>query len=197
VFIKLTELFASAVETGFEGDYADTGGVGHFLLAPPFLRKGDEGAVFGFEFGEGVPEGVELLAVHRRRRLGDFEMLFLFERGKKTLPALTAEMIDAGIARHPEEPGFELGGLIETWERAYHFNEDNLGKIFDGITATGDRIDKTRDAMLISDDERALRVFAALLRLPDQVRQRRRFYDIHARAFSMTRMTREVSRSCA
>ena len=52
----MTKLFAGAVKAGFEGDDADAGGVGHFLLAAAFLGKGDEGAVGGFEFGEGVAE---------------------------------------------------------------------------------------------------------------------------------------------
>ena len=179
----LAELFAGAVEAGFEGDNADAGGVGHFLLAAAFLGKGDEGAIGGFEFGEGVAEGVEFLAIHGRRGFGDFEVFFLFERGKKALPALAADVIDAGVAGHTEEPGFELGGLIETWERADHFDENNLGEIFDGITAAGDRVDETGDAILIGDDECALRVLAALLRLTDEVRQCRRFGDVHARAF--------------
>lgn len=92
-------------------------------------------------------------------------------------------MIDAGITRHAEEPGFELGGLVETWERADHFDEDDLCEVFDRITAAGDRVDETGDAILIGDDQRTLRVFAALLRLPDEVRQRRRFGVVHARAF--------------
>jgi hypothetical protein len=192
----LAELFASAVKTSLESDYADASGVSHFLLASAFLRKGDECPVFGFEFGQCVTEGVELFAIDRGRGFGDFEVFLLFERGKQTLPTLTTKVVDAGIARHAEEPGFKLGRLIETWEGAYHFNEDNLGKIFDSITSSRDGINKPRNAMLISDDEGALRVLAALLRLTDKVRQCRRFYDIHAGAFSLTRMTREVPGSC-
>lgn len=75
----LTKLFAGAVEAGFEGDDADAVDIGHFLLGAAFLGKGDESAVGGFEFGEGVAEGVELLAVDGRRGFGDLEMFFLFE----------------------------------------------------------------------------------------------------------------------
>ena len=163
----LAKLFAGAVEAGFEGDDADAGGVGHLLLAAAFLGEGDEGAVFGFEFGQGVAEGVELLGIDGRGGLGDFEMFFLFEGGKEALPALAAEVVDAGVAGHAEEPGFELGGLVETGERAYHFYEDNLGEIFDGVATTGDGVDEAGDAILIGDDEGALRVLAALLRQPD------------------------------
>jgi hypothetical protein len=193
----LAELFAGAVEAGFEGDNADAGGVGHFLLAAAFLGKGDEGAIGGFQFGESMAKGVEFFTAHGRGGFGNFEVFLRIERGKESLPALAAEVIDAGVTSHAKQPRLKLGGLVETWKRADHFDENGLGEIFDGITASGDGIDETGDAILIGDNQGALRVLAALLRLTDYVRQRRRFGNVHARAFGLTGMTKEVPESCA
>ena len=184
MFIKLTELFAGAVESGFEGDDADAKGVGHLLLAAAFLCQGDERAILGFEFGQSVPERIEFFAVDGGGRLGNFGVFFLLERGEQPLPALAAQMIDAGVASHPEEPGFELSGLIETWKRADHFDENDLGEIFDAIAASRDGVDEAGYAVLVGDDESALRVLVALLRLLDELQQGGRFDVVHARAFS-------------
>lgn len=138
VFIVLVELFVGVVEVGFEGDNVDVGGVGYFLLVVVFLGKGDEGVIGGFEFGEGVVEGVEFFVIYGCRGFGDFEVFFLFEWGKKVLLVLVVDVIDVGVVCYMEELGFELGGLIEMWECVDYFDENNLGEIFDGIIVVGD-----------------------------------------------------------
>ena len=81
-------------------------------MASALLDKGEERPVLGPDLGKGVAEGVELLAVDRT--LGFGQVLVLGGEGSEYPSQLLAtQVVDAGVAGEPKEPGFELLGRLE------------------------------------------------------------------------------------
>ena len=105
----------------------------------------------------------------------------LFSERKENTPKLLApKMIDAGVAREPEEPGLKLGRRLEPVNRPHHLDEDLLGQVLDGIAATGDGIDKPRHPVLVADDELALSGFVSPLSSANEITEGGRRSVIHA-----------------
>jgi hypothetical protein len=171
--VVFAKVFPGAVQTGLHR--RNTGGkdFGNLGVAAAFLHQGEQRAILWTKLREGVTQSVEFLRVHCAGRFGN--VLVLQAEGQKD-PAqlLPAELINAGIARKPEEPRFKLGGSLEAIERTNHFYEHLLGKIFNIIRPAGHGIDKTSHAVLIADDELVLGGVIALLSPPDQISQRSR-----------------------
>lgn len=49
---------------------------GNFSVAAAFLHQGQQGTILWPQLSKGMPEGIQLLRVHRARRLRDIFMLF-------------------------------------------------------------------------------------------------------------------------
>jgi len=134
----------------------------HFDLTAAFLSKREQGAIFGRELLQGMLQSVEFLGIDRSRRLGNILML-LAERREDPPQFLPPEMIDAGIARHPEEPRLELRRILQSPDRANHLDEHLLREVFDRIAPARNRENETRDSPLIAHDQRMLRRFLSTL----------------------------------
>lgn len=99
----LAKMFTGAVEASFHRGDAGIESFGDFGVAAAFLDQCEQRTILGPKLREGVPESIELLGIDRAGRLGNVFVLFT-KREKDAPQFLTAELIDAGIARQPEEP---------------------------------------------------------------------------------------------
>jgi hypothetical protein len=168
--IILSELLAGAVQAGLYRGDGDGKGIGDLGMAATLLDQGEEGAILGPKLGEGMAEGIELLGVDRARRFGD--IFVLRGKGHEDAPQLLPpEVVDAGVARQPEEPRLELGRGLEAVEGANHLDKYLLRNIFHRIAPVGDGIDKACNAVLIIDDKLALCRFVAFLGSADKFDQ--------------------------
>jgi len=169
----LTKVFAGAVQAGFHGGDAGIECLGDLGVTAAFLHEREEGAVLRTQLRERVAEGIEFLGVDRAGRLGDVFML-VSERQKNATEFLAAELVDARVAREPEEPRFELRGRLQAVEGPDHLDEDLLRQILHVIAASGHGVNEAGDPVLVGDNELALSGFVALLSPADKVGQRGR-----------------------
>lgn len=143
---------------------------GDFRMAAAFLDQRQQCAILRPELREGMAEGIQLLRIHRTRRLGDVFMLF--PKGEKDAPQLLpAELVDAGIARQTEEPGLKLRRRLETVQSADHLDKYLLGQVFDIIAPARHGIDEASHPMLVTDNELPLGDFVAFLSPAHEVGQ--------------------------
>lgn len=166
----LAEMFTRTVQASLHR--GNTGGksFGNLGMAAAFLNEGEQSAILRAELGKGVAERIELLGVDRAGGFRDVFVL-LTERQENATEFLAAQLVDAGIAREPEEPRFKLRGLMQTVDRTGHLDENLLGKIFDVVTAGSHGIHEAGDAMLVVDNKLTQRDFVASLRPTNKVRQ--------------------------
>jgi hypothetical protein len=179
VFINFAELFARAVQAGFDGSDRGAGDGRHLGLTAAFLCEREKDAVFGLQLLQGVVEGVQLGGINRGAGFG-YGFVFGLNWGEESPPFFTAEVINATVACEAEKPGFKVFGIVEPVERPKHFDENDLGNILNGVAAARDGIDKAGHPLLVADDERALGVIATLLGLAYDVGQNGRVGIVHA-----------------
>ena len=150
-----------------------------FGMTATLLDKGEEGTVLRAELGKGVAQGVEFLGVDGARGLGD--VLVLGREGQEdAAELLTAQLVDAGVAREAEEPRLELRGRLQAVDGPHHLDEDLLGEVLDLVAAVGDREHEPGDAVLVRDDELMQRGLLAALRAANQLGEVCRGGFIHA-----------------
>jgi len=142
-------------------------------MAAAFLHKGQQRPVLGPQLGERVAKGIEFLRIYRA---GGFRDVFVLVAKRQENPPqlLPAELVDAGIARQAEKPRLELGRGLEAVQGPDHLDEHLLRQVFDVIASAGHGVNKSRDPVLVCDNELALGVFVALLSPPHEVGQRSR-----------------------
>jgi hypothetical protein len=121
-----------------------------------------------------MPERIQFLGIDGTGRLGDIFVLFS-ERQENPAQLLAAELIDAGIAREPEQPGLELRRGLEPVDRPDHLDENLLGQVLHVIASSGHGVHEACHAMLIADNELTLGSFVALLSPAHEVGQRGRW----------------------
>jgi hypothetical protein len=176
--VVLAKLFSGPVQTGFHRGHAGIQRLGDFGMAAAFLNQGQEGAIVGPQLVQGVAEGVELLGIDGAGRLG--HILVFRGKGKEDPPQLlAAEMVDAGVAGQPEQPGLELSGSLQPLQGPDHLDKNELGQILDRIAATRNGINKARDPVLVANDEIVLRPFLSPLGAADKFDQFGRFAWFH------------------
>lgn len=169
----LAKVFARAVEASFHRSDAGGKNLGDFGMTPALLHQRQQSAVLRTELRERMPQSVELLGIDRAGGLGDIFML-VAERQENAPKLLAPELIDAGVAREPEQPGLELRRRFEPVQRADHFDEHLLRQVFDVIAATGHGVNEPGDSMLVTDHELSLGALFAFLSSADEVHQRGR-----------------------
>jgi len=184
------QVFARAVEASLHGRDAGLEGFGDFGVAAALLDEREERAVLGTELREGVAERVEFLGIHRPGRLGDVFVL-VAERQENAAQLLAAELVDAGVAREPEEPRLELRGRLQAVEGADHFDEDLLRQILHVIAAAGHGVNEAGHPVLVADNKLPLGDFVALLSPADKVGQCGRCSWIHAERIRVSSKTGE------
>jgi hypothetical protein len=169
----LAKMLTRTVKASFHR--GNTGGkyLCYFGMTAAFLHKGQQRAVLGPKLGEGVAEGIELLGIHGAGGLRDVFVL-VAKRQENPPQLLAAELVDAGIARQPEKPRFELGRGLEAIQGPDHLDEHLLRQVLDVIASAGHGVYKSRDPVLVCDNELALGAFVALLSPPHKVGQRSR-----------------------
>jgi len=169
----LAKVFARTVKASFHR--GDTGGenLGNFCVAAPFLHQCKQRTILRAQLSQGVAESVQLLGIHRAGRLGNIFVL-LAKRQENPAQLLAAQLIDAGVAREPKQPRLELRRRLQTIQRSDHFDEHLLRQVFDIIASSRHGVNKSRDPMLVGDNELPLGVFLALLSPPHKVGQRSR-----------------------
>ena len=171
--IVLAQVLSGTVKASFHRGNAGVEGLGDLGMAAPFLHEGQQRAVLRPQLPESMTQGIELLRIDRSRRLRD--VLMLLAKGEKDTPQLLPpELIDAGIAREPEQPRLELCRSLQTIDGANHLDEHLLRQIFHIITSPCHSINDAGNAVLVTDDELTLGGFVALLSPPHKVGQRRR-----------------------
>ena len=169
--IVLAKVFPRTVEASFHRGDASIESFSNFGVAPAFLNQCKECSILRPQLRESMTQRVKLLGVHCTRRLWD--ILVLLAEGEKYPPELLAtQLIDARVAREPEQPRLELGRRLQTIERPDHLDEHLLRQIFNIITSASHSINKAGDAMLVTDNELPLGGFVALLGSPHKVGQR-------------------------
>lgn len=153
----------------------DTGGkyFRYFGMAAAFLHEGQQRPVLRTQLRERVPEGIEFFRIYCAGRFGDIFVL-IPKRQENAPQLLPAELIDARVARQPEKPRFELRRGLQAIQGPDHLDEHLLRQVFDVIAASGHGVNKSRDPVLVSDNELPLGVFIALLGSPHEVGQRSR-----------------------
>jgi hypothetical protein len=166
-------MFARTVKASFHR--GNTGGqyFSYFGMAAAFLNEGQQSPVLRAKLGERVTEGIELLGIDRAAGLGNVFVL-IPEREENPPQLLATQLVDAGVAREPEKPRLELRRRLQAIQGADHFDEDLLREVLDVIASSGHGVDKSRDAMLVGDNELPLGEFVALLSPPHKVSQRSR-----------------------
>lgn len=165
------QVFARTMQAGFHG--RNTGGqnFGDLGMAAAFLDEGEQRTILGAQLGERMAQGVEFLGAHGAGGLGDV-FVFLPERDKDPPEFLAPQLIDAGVAREPEQPRLELRRRLQTIEGADHLDEHLLGEILHVVAASGHGVNEAGDPMLIADNELMLGGFVAPLSQADKVSQR-------------------------
>ncbi|MCX6950705.1 MAG: hypothetical protein NTV51_00730 [Verrucomicrobia bacterium] len=167
------KVLAGSVKASLHRSHRRIEGFGDFRMAATFLHKGEESAVLRAELGERVAEGVKLLRIDRAGRLGNV-FVFFAKRQEDPPQFLATELVDARVAREAKKPRFKLGRRLQTIDRPDHLDKDLLGKVFNVIAPIGHGVDKSRNPVLVSDNELPLGVFVALLSPADKVGQRGR-----------------------
>lgn len=155
------------MQSRFYGGNTGTQGDGDFRMTAAFLHEGEKGAVLRAKLVERVAECVEFLGADGTGRFRDVFVL-RGERREDPTQFLTAEVVDAGVAREAEEPRLELRRRLEAVERPDHFDENELGDILNGVTSSDDGIDKPSHTVLISHDELPLSGGLTALRAADE-----------------------------
>ena len=117
----LAKVFTRTVEASFHRGDTGAESLGNFGVAAALLDEREQRAVLGSELREGVAQRVELLGIHRTRRLGNIFVL-LAKRQENPAQFLPAELIDAGVAREPEKPRLKLRRLLQAIDGAHHFD---------------------------------------------------------------------------
>ena len=170
------------MQSCLHGHYAGARRFCHFDLTAPFLSERQQSAVLRRKLLQRMLQCIELFGVHRTCRFGD---VFVLGRKRSEDPPefLPPQVIDAGIARQSEKPGFELRRIVQPPDRPKHLDEYQLRQVLDRIAPPHDGIHKPRNAALIADYQRALRNFVALLSLANEIAQGGRLRLIHAGAF--------------
>jgi hypothetical protein len=171
--VMLAKVFPRTVEASFHRGDAGVESFGNFGMAPAFLNQREQRAILRPQLRERMTQGVELFGIHRTRRLRDILMLFA-EWQKNPAKFLPTQLIDARIAREPEQPRLELRRRLQPIECPDHLDEHLLRQIFDVITSAGHGINEASDPMLVADNELPLGGFVALLGSPHEVGQRSR-----------------------
>jgi hypothetical protein len=166
----LAKMFPGAVEASFHRSDTGVQSLCYFGMTAPFLNEREKGSILGPQLTQCMTQRIELLRVHRSSRLRNVFVL-LAEREKDSPQLLPPQLIDTGVPRESEQPRLELGRSLQTIERADHFDENLLGKIFHVITSTGHGVNEAGDPMLIADNELSLGGFVALLSPPHEVGQ--------------------------
>jgi hypothetical protein len=161
------------VEASFHRGDTGIESFGDLGVAAPLLDEGEQCAILRTKLGERVAQGIELLGIHRARRLGNI-FVFLAEGQENAAQFLPPQLVDAGVPRQTEKPGFELRRRLQAIDRANHFDENLLRQIFDVIASTRHGVNKAGNPMLVADNELSLGGFVALLSPPNQVGQRSR-----------------------
>lgn len=121
-----------------------------------------------------MPERIEFLGVDGPRRLGNIFVL-LTERQENPAQLLAAELVDASVAREPEEPRLKLRRRLQAIERPHHLDENLLRQVLHVIASSGHGVNEACHPMLIADDELPLGSFVALLSPAHKVGQRGRW----------------------
>ena len=99
----LAKVLARAVEASFHRGNTGIENFGNLGMATPFLDERKQRAVLRPQLRQRMPQRVELFGIHRSRRFGN--VLMLLAEGQENPPQLLpAQLIDAGIAREPEQP---------------------------------------------------------------------------------------------
>ena len=167
------KMLAGAVEASFHRDDTGLERFGNFGVAAALLHQGEERAFVRAGLVECVAQGVKFLEGDGAGRLGDVFVL-LAKRQEDAAEFLAPELVDAGVAREPEEPGLELRRRLQPVEGADHFDEDLLREILHIIAAASHGVNEAGNAVLVSDNELPLGGFVALLSPADKVGQRGR-----------------------
>lgn len=136
-------------------------------MAATFLRQSEQRTVLRRKLLQRVTERIEFLRIDRAWRLGDVFVL-LSKRRKDSSQLLPTQVIDARIAGQPKEPRFELRGFVQPPEGADHFDEHQLCQVLDRVAPTRDRVNKSRDSPLVTDNKRPLGGFFAPLSPADK-----------------------------
>ena len=166
----LAKVFARTVKASFHRGDAGVENLGDFRMTPALLDQRQQGPILRAKLRQRMPQGVQLLGVHRAGRLGNVFVL-LPERKENPPELLPPQLIDARVSRQPEQPGFELRRRLETIQRADHHDEDLLRQILHVIAAVRHGINEAGNPMLIPDDEFPLGPLVALLCPADKIRQ--------------------------
>ena len=169
----LAKMFARTVEASFHR--GDTSGecFGDLGVAAAFLHEREQRTILRAELREGMAQRIQLLCIDRTGWLWNVFVLFA-ERQENPPQLLAAELINAGVAREPEEPRLELRGRLQAIDGTDHLDENLLREIFDVIAAAGHGVNEAGNSVLITDNELPQGGFVALLGSPHQVGQRRR-----------------------
>ena len=165
------KVFPRAMEASLHRGHARVESFSDLGVTPALLHQREQRPILWPQLAERVTQGIEFLRIHRARRLGDV-LMFLTERQKDPAQLLPAQLIDARVAREPEQPRLELSRRLQTIERPDHLDEHLLRQIFDIITSAGHSINKAGNPMLVTDNELPLGGFVALLGPPNKVGQR-------------------------
>jgi len=174
----LAKMFAGPVKASFHGSHTGAKGHGDFSVTAAFLDQREERAVLRADLGQRVPQRIEFLGVDGARRLRDV-FVFRAKREKDPAQLLPAEVIDAGVAREPEEPRLELRRSLQAVERADHLDENLLGQVLDGVAAIDHGIHESSHAVLVADNELALGPLVTALSAADELDQLGRFSGFH------------------
>ena len=169
----LTKVFARAVKASFHCGNTCGQNFGDFRMAAALLHQREEGAVLRAKLGECVTQGIQFLGIDRARGFWNVFVLFA-KRLKNPAQFLPAELVDAGVARQPEQPRLELRRRLQTIQGADHLDKNLLRQVFDVIASARHGVNESRDAMLVADDELTLGDFLAALSPADEVGQRSR-----------------------
>lgn len=158
----LAKMFACAMEASLHRSDAGFEGFSNFRMTTPFLHQGKQRAVLRPELRQRVTEGVEFLGIDRPGRLRNVFVL-LAKREKNPAQFLPPQLVDAGVAREPEEPRLELGGSLQAIDGTDHLDEHLLRKIFHVIAPAGHGVNEARHPVLIADHKIPLGSLVALL----------------------------------
>lgn len=166
----LAKMLTRTVKASFHRSDTRIENFGDLRMAAALLDQRQQRTILRPELREGVPEGIQLLRIHRARRLRDVFVLFA-KREKDPPQLLPPELVDAGIARQTEEPGLKLRRRLQTIDRSDHLDKHLLGQVFDIIAPARHSIDEASHAVLVTDNELPLGGFVALLSSAHQVGQ--------------------------
>ena len=168
--VMLAKVFARAVEASFHRGDTGSENFGDFGVAASFLDEREQRAVLRTELRERVTQGIQFLRIDRAGWFWNVFVL-LAERQENPPQLLAAQLIDAGVAREPEQPRLELRRRLQAIERTHHLDEDLLREVLDVVTSAGHGVNESGDPMLVADNELPLGRFVALLGTTHEVGQ--------------------------